>query len=255
MLQWNRVLLEDGKIGYVRSDYTEETGEVTTGGLKLLTALESNVNVRPAPFVNNTINGPIAQLQSGDSLILLETRIESNNFQWITIPYRGSELKALIESRAGMTIDGPLTTLQVTKRGPSARVIEMEANGQVIQVSSPDAYRTVMNDLKSTRFEVEDSAYFSVLGADGERRDWTKEEAPHVISADGETAFQDQMLVLNPGNGARLLTREPTFTFTGTGYGHGVGMSQWGARELAEFMSYDYKQIIDYYYKNVTIES
>lgn len=34
------------------------------------------------------------------------------------------------------------------------------------------------------------------------------------------------------------------------GYGHGVGMSQNGANELAK-LGYDYKYILDYYYKNV----
>lgn len=37
------------------------------------------------------------------------------------------------------------------------------------------------------------------------------------------------------------------------GYGHGVGMSQYGANEMAK-LGYNYKQIINHYYSNVTIE-
>ena len=41
-------------------------------------------------------------------------------------------------------------------------------------------------------------------------------------------------------------------TITTRGYGHGVGMSQYGANGMAK-NGYDYKQILAYYYKNVSI--
>ena len=37
------------------------------------------------------------------------------------------------------------------------------------------------------------------------------------------------------------------FTFTGTGWGHGVGMSQYGAKGLAE-AGYDYQTILLHYF-------
>lgn len=42
-------------------------------------------------------------------------------------------------------------------------------------------------------------------------------------------------------------------TFTGKGYGHGVGMSQWGARKMAE-SGKTAGEIINYYFKNVALE-
>lgn len=39
------------------------------------------------------------------------------------------------------------------------------------------------------------------------------------------------------------------FIFDGRGWGHGVGMSQWGAYNMAA-QGYSYKQILDHYYKN-----
>ena len=38
-----------------------------------------------------------------------------------------------------------------------------------------------------------------------------------------------------------------TFSFTTRGYGHGVGMSQWGAKALAE-QGADYRAILAHYY-------
>lgn len=40
----------------------------------------------------------------------------------------------------------------------------------------------------------------------------------------------------------------------GGGFGHGIGMSQYGAKAMAE-AGYNYKQIIDYYYKNVIVKA
>ena len=40
--------------------------------------------------------------------------------------------------------------------------------------------------------------------------------------------------------------------FRGKGWGHGVGLSQWGAKVLAE-KGWDYKKIILHYFPGVTI--
>ncbi|WP_027965217.1 stage II sporulation protein D [Halalkalibacillus halophilus] len=42
--------------------------------------------------------------------------------------------------------------------------------------------------------------------------------------------------------------------FTTTGYGHGVGMSQYGANGMASH-GYDYRDIVQHYYQNVTIQT
>ncbi len=45
---------------------------------------------------------------------------------------------------------------------------------------------------------------------------------------------------------------EKNILVTTKGYGHGVGMSQYGANGMAKD-GYDYKQILNYYYKDITI--
>ena len=37
------------------------------------------------------------------------------------------------------------------------------------------------------------------------------------------------------------------------GNGHGIGMSQYGARGMAE-KGYSYKEILDYYYENIVVK-
>ena len=43
-----------------------------------------------------------------------------------------------------------------------------------------------------------------------------------------------------------------TFTITGTGSGHNVGMSQYGAKAMAE-QGYTYDEILAFYYTDTTI--
>ncbi len=42
-------------------------------------------------------------------------------------------------------------------------------------------------------------------------------------------------------------------TFYGHGYGHGLGMSQWGAKEMAD-QGYNYEQILTHYYKDTRVQ-
>jgi len=56
--------------------------------------------------------------------------------------------------------------------------------------------------------------------------------------------IKSTLLTINKdGNGIR---------FYGKGYGHGVGMSQWGACEMAK-SGYSYTNILQYYYSGVEI--
>ena len=45
---------------------------------------------------------------------------------------------------------------------------------------------------------------------------------------------------------------EDNFIFVGKGWGHGVGMSQYGARDLAD-MGYGYEDILNSYFTDVEI--
>jgi stage II sporulation protein D len=44
----------------------------------------------------------------------------------------------------------------------------------------------------------------------------------------------------------------PIARFAGRGYGHGVGMSQWGAKSMAE-QGYKAEKILEYYYPGTTL--
>lgn len=70
-----------------------------------------------------------------------------------------------------------------------------------------------------------------------------------VLSAEGTTTvapgIEREQQPTQPQNG--------TFVLTGTGSGHNLGMSQYGAKAMAE-LGYTYEDILHFYYTNVTIE-
>ena len=49
-------------------------------------------------------------------------------------------------------------------------------------------------------------------------------------------------------------TQHDSFTFDGRGYGHGIGLSQYGAKGMAE-AGYTYDQILAHYYVGTTLSN
>lgn len=253
---WRRVIMPDGQAGYVHSSYLRDTGRKNPAGLPIFECTDQGVNVRTAPFVDNA-HAPVGKLNKGDTVTVIGGETESNAYSWVRGPYTAAELLAKMNSVLSEPISGPLTSLEVTKRGPSGRVTELMANGQTVKVSAPDAYRSVLNGLPSTRFEIEESGRYTIWGAKGAAASRTGGDGSLYVLSGGTgnsaaAVSGERLVLLGAGGNARVTSKETQFTFHGQGYGHGVGLSQWGARGLAE-LGYDYRYILTYYYEGVTI--
>lgn len=251
---WYRIITPSGLIGYIREDLVQPTGIKTETGLQELVVSQDQVNVRPGP---DTSGAPVGQASRGDKLIAFEYVTESNPYSWITPLWDAETLRQRINQYVREPINGELRSLKVTNRGQSGRVMEVVANGnQKLLVSYPDAYRTVFNGLRSTRFDIEQSNDLTILGAEGASRNLANGgKSVHVLSArhrNAQPLQSDYMFVMNSKQDIRLGTQSAQFRFIGYGYGHGLGMSQYGAMALAE-LGYDYKEILQYYYKDVEV--
>lgn len=251
---WYRIITPSGLIGYIREDLVQPTGIKTETGLQELVVSQDQVNIRPGP---DTSGAPVGQASRGDKLIAFEYVTESNPYSWITPLWDAETLRQRINQYVREPINGELRSLKVTNRGQSGRVMEVVANGnQKLLVSYPDAYRTVFNGLRSTRFDIEQSNDLTILGAEGASRNLANGgKSVHVLSArhrNAQPLQSDYMFVMNSKQDIRLGTQSAQFRFIGYGYGHGLGMSQYGAMALAE-LGYDYKEILQYYYKDVEV--
>lgn len=80
----------------------------------------------------------------------------------------------------------------------------------------------------------------------------TATSATTIQSASGKTSASGKLVVISGDQTARVVDTSNQFVFVGRGNGHGLGLSQWGARGLAD-AGYDYRQILQHYYQNVSI--
>lgn len=251
--KWYRVERENGTYGYVHSDYVVLTANKNPVGLPIGEINGSTVNFRTGP---GTSFKSLDKFKRGEKVVILETVNENNAYNWVEGPIDGLTLMNLLNSRAGssnlLPHTAPIESLKVVERGPSGRVTAMTANHVPITVSSPDSFRTVLGGLKSTLFEVEEMGSYTLLGSGGTIREYPKSKEPiSVVSAGNRvtslTGQARDSYVVYGKTGLRVITTYPSFRFIGQGYGHGIGLSQWGARGLAE-QGYDYKQILKHYY-------
>ncbi|GAC40930.1 SpoIID/LytB domain-containing protein [Paenibacillus popilliae] len=217
---WFQVILPDGKSGYVREDVVRPVNRNNEAGFEQVTAIEDGTNVRPIPAIQSNVD-PVAKVNQGTAMTVMDTVPESNEMHWFRGPYTSSQITAWLKERTNTKLTGPVTSLKITERGPSGRVTQIEANGIPVGVSSPNNFRSAFGDLPSTLFDIVPAGTAASVGADGK----------------GKADVQSQ---------------EPSFLFVGHGNGHGIGMSQWGAKGLAD-QGYDYEAILKYYYKNVDL--
>jgi stage II sporulation protein D len=252
---WYYVALPSGQMGYIRSDLLTDSGQLHASGAKLLTVTSEGAAVRSKPLIVKTVE-PIARVGAGTLVVQLKKVGEYSEFTWVEPVMTPDQLLAALNKRAKTKIAGPLLTLEVSKRGPSGRVTEVLANGVPVNVGVGDNLRSALNGLRSTLFSIEETGRYTILNGDGSQRNIPEQgNALQVIGSDGVArAYTGENVYVMDGNGnLRAGTTSPKFIFSGKGYGHGLGLSQWGAKGLAD-QGYDYQYILQYYYKNVTIE-
>ncbi|MBD0381719.1 SpoIID/LytB domain-containing protein [Paenibacillus sp. WST5] len=271
---WYRVQLDDGRAAYVHSMYLKDTGAKNKEGAAYYEATETGVNVRLAPYVDNSANPSIYQLTVKERVVILGQEKESNAFSWVRGPYSADEIKSKLAA-AGVAISGDLHSLEISKRGPSGRVTELKANGSVVKVQYPDALRSVLGGLPSTRFEIEQAGSYTgstpkaaglaIAGAGGTGGSNDTSDSVYVLSG-GQSqpvAIKKTDVTSLGSSGSSSSNAGPQapstgavqgkqFIFRGTGFGHGLGMSQWGARGYAE-LGYNYQKILQTYYAGVNI--
>ena len=257
LLFWYRVVLPNGKVGYIREDLTTNSGKTNEVGKPILMSNTDATNIRRNPLVQTDVPS-VAQINSGVQLIALEKVIQSNSMNWRRGPYSSTEVAAAINSKLPNTVSGGVTSLEVSKVGVSGRVLEVSVNGKALPITRPLDFRSVLGvngSLQSTLFSIEETGKVVILGANQNGRTKTDgAKTLQVVGANGNTSTVsgDYMYVLDGSGNVRAATYDAGYQYDGKGNGHGVGMSQYGAYSLAA-QGYDYQYILKYYYTGTTV--
>ncbi|WP_048746658.1 SpoIID/LytB domain-containing protein [Paenibacillus sp. P22] len=254
LFKWYRVMAPSGGTGFIRSDTADLTGEKNAAGAVIARIKSAATNVRPLPLIQDGVN-PVDKLDAGAKVTVLETVAQSNEFNWMRGPFTSAQLLDAMKGKTTSAVSGPIQSLEVASRGPSGRVMQVNVNGKAVPVKYPDSLRTALGSLPSTRFAIEPAGQVSLLGAGGASAVKETGAAVQVLGAGGAKASPSGgagLTVMNASGAIRPVSASQTWLIRGTGNGHGLGMSQYGAKGLAD-TGYDYQRILKYYYKEIEL--
>ena len=197
------------------------------------------------------------------------------NYNW-SVTYTADQLTWILQQK-NYTIGDieDVYVSAVTDMGNVAAVTFVDTDGEILTLKG-DTARTVFysstyqKSVPSLRFSINGkgggtvtagSGGYYVNGAQklsslegaiaiatGGKKSELSDGSWYAITADGVTK-------LSTGTVSRRVNTSSngTFTITGSGNGHNVGLSQYGARAMAED-GYDYEEILEFYYTDITIK-
>jgi stage II sporulation protein D len=188
--------------------------------------------------------------------------------EWV----RSFTLNELTQVMRNNHIDiGNVTRVGITRVSNAGRAIELTFYGtRSNHTVSKDEIRWFFNNtpggaLDSTNFRIVDAAVSSqsvqsVRVTNGTNSFNTPISDIRVLNRHGEIVNVLGSIAVVSSSGVSILSAHSAVmestgevvTFSGTGWGHGVGMSQFGAKGMAE-IGYSYIQILQHYYRGVTI--
>lgn len=149
-----------------------------------------------------------------------------------------------------------IVPLQITEHG---RVTNVEIRGtKGSKCFEKEKMRSLLGDsiLKSIWYTVETDADIWISNAIGGTAQKQRASGMSVITASGvsKLASSTNKMTVKSGYSTAAYNITPyMYTFKGKGWGHGLGMSQYGAKGMAE-AGFDYIQILEHYYTGAKVQ-
>lgn len=189
--------------------------------------------------------------------------LNSPNSSW-TVKLTLQEMSSKLIS-AGINV-GELIDMEVLEISEGKRVLKLKIKGSSKdEIISGSKLRTILgnNEIKSTFFNINKEGTNSNLKTyviDGNNIEPIEINLNTAIIVDGKEIKSTTRNRVTRATGKdrskdienTYATSPTSFTFEGKGYGHGVGMSQYGAMEMAK-QGYNFEEILKYYYTGVDI--
>ena len=151
--------------------------------------------------------------------------------EW-SVPYTPDEIE---EKLAGIGVNiGDVVDLEVIEASPSGRIIDLKITGT-------EGTHHLKKEQSRSLFNLRSNLY--TITKKGE-----EPEPVSVVTSKGIEQRSISQPILTATELIPVNVGIPTeYMMTGTGYGHGVGMSQYGAKGMAE-AGYNYEQILKHYF-------
>jgi stage II sporulation protein D len=219
--------------------YTENSEEVWSNALPY-------VRATPDPYsINDTL------------LLYLVSRANNNTefpAKWVRSHSR-QDVEEMLRTSMGIDV-GTLLEIRSVSKSEGGRHLEIMVRGTAGEFS-------VVRGQTRSAFSLPSSLYniipvhqrVHVISADSSVKEINVSDNMYFATTSGsvKTSPAAQNIVLSNGGKTRTVTKVPSgFSFDGRGWGHGVGMSQWGAYEMAK-QGYTYQEILTYYFRGISI--
>ena len=195
-----------------------------------------------------------------------EAKISIPNYNW-AVTYTADELTWILEQK-GYSI-GTVKNVYVSEFTPMGNVSKVTFEGSRDSVTvKGETCRTIFysstynKSVKSQRFTINGGGAASGgIYINDSGTALPSLEGVSVLGGSGKTAKLDGTASVLSASGtstvgggqAPTVSKDGTFTITGTGSGHNLGMSQYGAKAMAE-QGYTYDEILEFYFTDITIK-
>lgn len=232
-----------GKLIYHNDKIIDATFYSTSGG-----ATENSENVW---------GSPVAYLKGVPDLY--ETSPEKG--PWL-VTMTGGQLKSKLDARSLSTgTINDITVNSVTKAGFVEKLsIQGSSKSVTLDQQLPRSYFSLFSNKFKIIKKGDTPDKVSTIKGDGSTTN-KRISSSYIISGDGTTKKASESLEQYITIGSTRFSNYPrltptaadTYIFAGMGFGHGVGLSQSGARGMAN-AGFTYDEIIKHYYTDVTVK-
>lgn len=181
--------------------------------------------------------------------------IGAPNSTWTKV-YTPLELRNILNSK-GMNI-GEIKNIYTQDYSKNGRVLSLKIKDESEEITLvKEKTRALLgyNNIKSMCFDLSTDVDCYIKGSDMSNITKKPLSKINILSGDKAitTSSQGTYHVFN-GDNYKTFSGPPTkYIFSGKGWGHGLGMSQWGAKKMAE-LGYTYEDILKHYYTGIEIE-
>jgi stage II sporulation protein D len=195
----------------------------------------------------NVWSTPISYLRS----IQDPFSLNAPNANW-SLNYTESELIDVLATRA-INVSA-VSDLRVSEISVDQRVqkLTFDTDKGTYDFIKEDVRRLFgYNTLKSIYYSVTYGSRYSIMSAQGIQTAGISNMS--ILNVNGQhTLPESSSVVMKSSTEALPVTLSSDFSIQGKGWGHGVGLSQWGAKTMAE-QGFDYQSIIAFYYQGATV--
>ncbi|WP_026475749.1 SpoIID/LytB domain-containing protein [Alkaliphilus transvaalensis] len=179
--------------------------------------------------------------------------LDAPNGNWVET-FTKAEIKEALQKN-GINIGEPVN-IRVTEKSVNGRVLTLTVTGTTGSHDLSKERGRIVFGLRSTWFDVALQGGGSVAVKSATSEGLVNPKGSSVMTADGLKVINNStnIKLFNGQNYKQVESGPEVFAFEGKGWGHGLGMSQHGARKMAE-LGHNFEAILMYYYTGVKVES